>query len=263
VRHKTTLLILLFFFLFNFTYGDKLELSGIFLDKNVYVMNPFSDSGVGFCVFEVSVNGQTTSDEINSSAFEIDLSKFDFSIGDKIIITLKYKSGCIPKIVNPEAIKPTSSFNLQEAHINGEGLLSWTTKDELGSLPFILEQYRWNKWITIGEIDGIGTPEIHKYKLNVRPHSGKNIFRIYQIDYTEKARRSKEIEYQSNKPAIKYGPEKIKNELIFSDETLYEIYDKFGNILFKGFGQKIKLDELQNDLYYINYDNTMGSFRKK
>ncbi|WP_372752269.1 hypothetical protein [Labilibaculum sp.] len=261
MKHKITLLI--FLFLFNFAYADKLELSGIFLGKNVYVMNPFSDSGVGFCVFEVSVNGQTTSDQINSSAFEIDLSKFNFPIGTKIIISLSYKNGCIPKIINPEAIKPKSSFSLQESHVNESGLLKWTTKGELGSLPFIVQQYRWNKWITIGQVEGIGCPGIHNYELDVRPHSGKNRFRIYQVDYTGEAHYTKEFEYQSNRAAIKFGPEKIKNELLFSHETLYEIYDNYGNIVFKGFGQKIKLDELQNGLYYINYDNNMGSFRKK
>lgn len=262
MRRNITLLIF-FLSLSNFASGDQLELSGIFLGQNIYVMNPFSDSGVGFCVFEVSVNGQTTSDEINSSAFEIDLSKYDFSIGENIIISLQYKSGCIPKIINPEAIKPVSSFKIQKAYVDPNGFLNWTTTNELGSLPFIIQQYRWNKWITVGQVEGNGTPEINQYRLNIRPHSTQNIFRIYQIDYTGKAHYSEEIEYQSKRAAIKFGPEKIKNELVFSSETLYEIYDKFGNIIFKGFGQKIKLDELQKGLYYINYDNTMGSFQKK
>ncbi|MBL4561244.1 MAG: hypothetical protein JKX79_09705 [Labilibaculum sp.] len=260
---KNKIALLIFLFLFNFAYGDKLELSGVFLGKNVYVINPFSDSGVGFCVYEVSVNGQNSADEINSSAFEVDLSKFNFPIGEKINITLHYKNGCLPKIINPEAIKPHSSFSLQSAKVDKKGFLNWTTKGEIGSLPFIIQQYRWNKWITIGEVEGIGLPQINKYHLNVRPHSGKNTFRIYQVDYTGTPNYSPDIKHKSTFPAITFGPEKVKVELLFTKETLYEIYDNYGNIIFKGFGNKIKLEGLKNGLYYINYDNTMGSFRKK
>lgn len=226
-------------------------------------MNPFSESGVGFCVYEVTINGITSTDEINSSAFEIDLSKFNFPIGEKINITLYYKNGCLPKIINTESIEPVSSFNLQSAVVDKKGFLNWTTKDEQGSLPFIVQQYRWNKWITIGEVKGIGTPQINKYQINVHSHSGKNKFRIYQLDYTGTPNYSSNIKHQSTFPTITFGPEKIKDELLFSNETLYEIYDNYGNIIFKGFGNKIKLKGLKKGLYYINYDNTMGSFRKK
>lgn len=261
MKSKVTLVI--FLFLFNFANGEKLELNGIFLGKNIYVMNPFSDSGVGFSVYKVTVNGMTSTDEINSSSFEVDLSKFNFPIGEKINITLHYKNGCLPKITNAECIKPVSSFNLQSAVVDKKGFLNWTTKDELGSLPFIVQQYRWNKWITIGEVEGIGLPQLNKYQLNVRPNSGKNTFRIYQLDYTEIPNYSSDIKHQSDFPTITFGPEKIKDELLFSNETLYEIYDNYGNIVFRGFGNKIKLEGLQNGLYYINYDNTIGSFRKK
>lgn len=244
-------------------YADKLELSGVFLGKNVYVMNPFSDSGVGFCVFEVTVNGQTTEDEINSSAFEIDFSKFNLDIGQKLSIVLHYKNGCLPKIINPESIKPTSSYKLQTATVDKNGILHWETKGELGSLAFVVQQYRWNKWLTVGEVQGEGTPELNKYELDVRPHSGENLFRIQQVDHTGIPHYSSEIKYKATFSPITFGPEKVKDELLFTIATLYEIYDNYGNIVFKGYGNKIKLEGLQNGLYYINYDNTMGSFRKK
>lgn len=260
---KKRFLFFIFLFQLGFAYGDKIELSGIFLGKNLYVMNPFSDSGIGFCVYEVSVNGQITGDELNSSAFEIDLSQFHFTIGEKISITLRYKNGCLPRIINPEAIKPKSTFSLQNASVDKKGVLHWTTQGELGSLPFVVQQFRWNKWITVGETDGKGTPETNKYELDVRPHSGKNLFRIFQLDYTEVPRYSSDIIYVSTSDPIYFGPEKVKTELLFTHSTLYEIYDSYGNIIFKGFGDKINLEGLQNGLYYINYDNTMGSFNKK
>jgi len=45
-------------------------LEGNYQGKNLYVQNPFAGSGVGFCVSEVIINGEVSTDEINSSAFE-------------------------------------------------------------------------------------------------------------------------------------------------------------------------------------------------
>jgi hypothetical protein len=260
---KKHLLLILLSLLLSYAYADKLELNGIYLGKNIYVMNPFSDSGVGYCVFEVTINGQTSSDEIASSAFEIDLSQFNLDIGDKISIEIHYKNGCLPRIVNPEVIQPKASFILQSAEVDKNEILQWTTREESGSLPFVIQQFRWNKWITIGEVDGNGLPTLNKYQLKVKTHTGKNIFRISQCDYTGTPRYSSKVSYESKNPKISFGPEKVIDELLFTSETLYEIYDKFGNIVFKGYGSKINLENLQSGLYYINYDNTMGSFRKK
>ncbi|NOU61278.1 hypothetical protein [Marinifilum caeruleilacunae] len=260
---KKILLLSFFSFLISFAYADKLELSGIYLGKNVYVMNPFSDSGVGYCVFQVTVNGQTSSDEIGSSAFEIDLSQFKFDLGEKINIVLHYKNGCLPRIVNPEAIQPKATFTIQSAQVDKNDILHWTTRDESGSIPFVVQQYRWNKWITIGEVEGNGLPTINKYQLKVRTHTGKNVFRLAQTDYTGNPKYSTRISHDSRKAKVSFGPEKVKDELLFTAETLYEIYDKYGNIIFKGFGDKVNLESLESGLYYINYDNTMGSFRKK
>lgn len=260
---KKKILLIIFSFLFTFAYGDKLELSGIYLGKNLYVMNPFADSGIGYCVYEVSVNGQTSSDEINSSAFEIDLTHFNFDIGQKITVILRYKSGCIPRVINAEVIQPKASFVLQKAEVDKKGILHWSTRGEMGSIPFTVQQYRWNKWITVGEVEGKGSSTLNKYELNVRPHTGENLFRLCQTDYTGKPKYSDRIVHQSKLKLVSFGPEKVKDELLFTDSTLYEIYDNFGNIVFKGFGTKINLKGLQSGLYYINYDNTMGSFKKK
>nr|WP_320117674.1 hypothetical protein [uncultured Marinifilum sp.] len=226
-------------------------------------MNNFDDSGVGFCVYEVTINGQTSSDEINSSAFEIDLGQFNFEIGEKITVILHYKNGCLPKVINPEVIQPKSSFILQKSDLDENGTLYWTTVKELGSIPFTVQQFRWNKWITVGKLDGKGNNESNNYKLNVRLHSGKNTFRLCQTDFSGIPRYSAKIIYQSKQKQISYGPEKIKDNLIFSDSTLYEIYDSYGTIILKGYGAKIDLKGLQTGSYYINYDNTMDSFKKR
>src|SRR5262245_30930698 len=83
-----------------------LVLEGNFQGKNLYVKNPLAVSGVGFCIFEVTVNGQVTTDETNSSAFEIDFAPFQLNIGDPVVVKIKHKDDCKPSVLNPEVLKP-------------------------------------------------------------------------------------------------------------------------------------------------------------
>lgn len=242
--------------------GD-IVLDGIFQGKNLYIMNPFASSGIGFCVYEVSVNGKITTDEINSSAFEIDLSVFQFRIGDKISVEIKHKENCSPKVLNAEVLKPTSTFTIASMNVDNNKIFKWTTKNEAGSLPFIVEQYRWNKWIKIGIIEGKGTSGINSYSIDIHPHSGNNKFRVKQIDFSKKPHYSEDLTYKATVPAVSFNPKKVENEIIFTVSTLYEIYDYYGNIVKKGFGIKIDCSGLKKGDYFLNFDNQMETFKKK
>ena len=79
-------------------------LTGIYHDKNVFIQNPSNPNGIGYCVNEVYVNGKTVSDEINSSAIEIDLKGVGLKEGDTVKIELKTTEGCTPKFLNPEVL---------------------------------------------------------------------------------------------------------------------------------------------------------------
>ena len=64
--------------------NSVIVLEGNYQGKNLYVQNPYQNSSnVGFCVKEVRVNGAVTTDEITSSAFEIDFKALKLKIGDK------------------------------------------------------------------------------------------------------------------------------------------------------------------------------------
>lgn len=245
------------------SFGGEIVLKGVYQGKNLYVMNPFASSGVGFCVFEVRVNGQMTTDEINSSAFEIDLTIFQFKKGDKLNIIIKHKDGCTPKVINPEVLKPQSTYVASLMKISREGELTWSTTGESGSLPFVIEQFRWNKWIKVAKVTGKGTSTKNSYKVKVNPHSGNNRFRIKQVDYTRKPRYSKEIRYRSMLPPVTFTPAKPVNEIVFSRETMYEIYDYYGNLIEKGFNAKVNISSLAKGDYFLNYGTVTETFKKK
>ncbi|HET6226870.1 MAG TPA: hypothetical protein VFF27_11365, partial [Bacteroidia bacterium] len=149
-----------------------LVVQGKYLSKNLYVQNSISASGVGYCTYEVRINGKVSTDEINSSAFEIDFAASNIKPGTPVIVEIKYKDDCQPKILNPDALTPQSTFDIIDMAITKNGLLTWGTKNENGSLPYIVEQFRWNKWVPIGEVQGTGLATVNNYSFQTTAHSG-------------------------------------------------------------------------------------------
>src|SRR5574343_1240382 len=141
--------------------NGTLVIEGKYQNKNLYVQNSLGQNGVGFCAYEVRVNGEMTTDEVNSSAFEIDLRPYNLHEGDEVEIQIFHKDGCSPRVLNPEVLKPRPSFATKTITVSNTGMLSWTTTGETSSIPYVIEQFRWNKWVYVGEVQGIGTPAEH------------------------------------------------------------------------------------------------------
>ncbi len=243
-------------------------LEGNYQGKNLYIQNPFAGSGVGFCVQEVRVNGNVTTDEIASSAFEIDFRNLQLKVGDKVEVKITHKDDCKPKVLNPEVLKPKSTFEVVSMSVDKDLTFKWTTKGETGKLAFTIEQFRWNKWVKVGEVEGNGTSGENNYSFKVAPHSGKNQFRVKQVDYTGQPKLSKTVDYMSTAAEVTFSPAKVSKEIGFFAgttpvETMFEIYDQFGNIVKKGFASTVDASNLAKGAYYLNYDNKMGEFIKK
>ncbi len=252
--------------------GGVIILEGNYQGKPLYVQNPFASGGVGFCVTEVRVNGNITTDELTSSAFEIDLKSHKLNVGEKVEVKIFHKADCKPKVLNPEVLKPKSTFEVISMNADKDGMLKWSTKSETGKLTYAVEQFRWNKWVKVGEVDGSGTPANSEYSFKVAPHSGKNQLRVRQTDYSGQPRLSKPVDFTSDVPEAEFAPQqKATKELNFfvkgkadkAVDTMYEIYDQYGNVVKKGFGNKVDISNLPKGGYFINYDNKMGEFTKK
>lgn len=237
---------------------ESVYLDGIFKGKDLYVQNPFAPDGVGFCIYNVKVNGQVTSDEVNSSAFVVDLQQYELNDGDKVEVILEHKVGCSPEFINPEAIFPDPTFEVTESNLAEDGLLSWSTRNESGSLPFSIEQFKWNKWVKVGEVIGKGKSPA-QYGFQTELHFGENKFRLYQGMDRESRRYSDLIIANSNRPArIDITTEKIRTEIRFSGPTSYEIFDEYGSLVKRGNNKSIDVSSLQKGTYYLNYADVTG-----
>jgi hypothetical protein len=258
---KKLVVIFVLFFFVKINFSATLVVEGKYQNKNVYVQNFFGGSGVGFCAFEVKVNGNITTDEVNSSAFEIDLGGLKLKYGDKVVIEILHKEGCQPKVLNMEDLKPKPSFEVLTMNITSSGLLKWSTKNEAGALPYIIEQFKWNKWVRVGEVDGIGSPDEHDYSFQVATHSGENKFRVKQVGLGSIPRYSNNVVLNSMVEKPKF--ETKDGALSFSYETGFEVYDAYGLVVKKGFGKEVRIENLEKGKYYLCYDNQVTEFSKK
>lgn len=244
-----------------------MSVDGTYQGKNLYVQNPMDDEGFGYCATKVTVNGDIMPGGTSMGAFEIDFSLFNIEIGEPVFIVIEHNDGCKPKVLNPEVLLPRSTFSVKSITISPNGSLKWVTNGEQGKLPFVIEHYRWNKWVPVGEVQGQGSNGDNNYEVIVTPHSGENTVRIVQVDHSGTKRPSKEVKFTSPIPEVTKTPSKVRNEITFlannkEVETRYEIYDAYGNIVKKGVGSKVNCSNLLRGVYYINFDNVNEKFIK-
>lgn len=242
--------------------SEVLIFTGVYQGKDVYVKNPFSSDGVGFCIFEVRVNGEITSDEINSSAFAIDLSLFNLEVGQPVEIVIRTKENCAPKIVNPEAIAPQSTFELITLEASPRGQLKITTTNEINAMLFTVEQFKWNKWVKVAEFDGGGGTKANTYLIDVPLHSGTNAFRIVQKGQG-KPRQSEKIEVPGRSGEVALLTTRFTDQLEFSDVTAYEVFNAYGQLIDRGSARIVDARAWKPGTFYVNFDRIAGTVVRK
>lgn len=259
-KTNTCILFFLMFFAANLS-AQEITLKGNYYGFNLHVLNP--SVGNGFCTTAVLVNNNPTMDEINSNAFEIDFSLMNLKIGDPVTVVIKHKSGCKPEVINPKALQQSENVSFVSPKADKTGKINWGIKGNLMDEPMIIEQYRWNKWIKIGELTPADTVRKNIYSFETVPHSGINQFRILFNDENDNPVYSKTIKYISRNPEITLESAKVSDKLVFSADTQYEIFDMKGNFISEGFGKEADVTDLEKGKYWLNFDNKSVNFTKK
>lgn len=265
-KHSLFLLLIMALTCTNAFADKEMRIDGVFQGINLYIMNPFATSGVGFCITKITVNGNTALDDTNRSSIELNLSAYHLVKGDMITIVITHKEGCTPKVLNSDALKPKSTFTLTSSKFDKTGTFTFTTTGEAGSLTFAVEQFKWKKWVRVAQIEGKGTPGENSYTVKVPLHSGINKFRVKQVDCTKKPRYSSEMTYTSLIPEVTFTPGnngQTSGKITFSRATNYEIFDFSGNRIENGFATAVDVSKHPNGTYFINYDCKCESFEKR
>jgi hypothetical protein len=256
------LFLTLFFFSIVSLRAAELVLTGNYYGNNLVVLNP--SVGDGFCVTEVKVNGIQTKDEIRSNSFEIDFTLLEIKIGDPVKVVIQYHDGCKPKIINPQALIAGQNFSFNTVKIDRSGKLTWNVNGTLGDDPFIVEQFRWNNWNQVAEIAVTDTLKPGLYGFDISPHSGLNQFRVVHTDANGNPVYSKIAKYNNTKVTfVDLGSTRVTDKIIFSAETIYELFDSKGNYIIGGFGKEVDVTEIDKGKYFLNYDIKSVTITKK
>jgi len=243
---------------------DTITLQGNYYGKNIYVSNPSLEIDTLFCVKKVLINGELSKDEIRSNSFEIDFSLIkNIEEGTAVKVLIIHHDKCSPKIINPEAIEKQNNFLFSNVKIDKAGKISWHGKGILFG-PFTIEQYKWKKWVTVNTINVSDSLVSGGYEVVPKIHSGFNQFRISYIDEKENVIYSKAIKHRpSSVKEVFLTSIKVKEEILFTEETAYEIYDDIGNFIKDGYGINVSVSELPKGKYWINFDNKTELISKK
>lgn len=245
--------------------ADEMLLKGIYQGKDLYIINPMSDAGEEYCAYEVTINGTKFDDVINSSAFRIYLDFAGLEFGQEYTVAIQHHENCTPKLVNPEVLKPLCTFSIINTDLGYNDVLKFTTDNESGKLTFFVEEYRWGKWLETAKIPGEGGPGTRDYSVKVRPFSGENKYRVYQIDHLNRKFYSDEIVYnlEREKITISTSLSKVGKEIVFSTVTRYVVVNEFGEELISGNGDVVDVSNLKKGVYFLNYENEYVVFKKK
>jgi hypothetical protein len=231
---------------------------GHYYGENIYVQNPFAGNGEGCCVTKVEVNGEVSDCSITAGAFEIDLAKLDLKHEDPFTIKITHKTDCQPKFLNPINNGPRHTVQFSGVKIK-QNILFWTAEEVKTDSCFYIEQYRWNRWIVVGQVD---TTTSNVSVVN-HLHSGENKFRIKQFHKSDRPTTSNSVTVMTDTEKITFDKKYNNfNRIDFTRETPYQLYNTDGEIVIEGDSNQIDLFELPNGTYYLNFDSTTGKIIK-
>lgn len=240
---------------------NVLQLEGTYKGENLYVQNPFYGLDSCCCTDSVLINNKRIKVEL-STAYEIPLKEMKLKMYEKIEVRIYHKPSCSPKMINYG--HPTKAFiAFTSIDLDKTGKLKWTTNNDTSSVSvwFIVEQFRWNKWVKIGEVQQQSLKE-YEFVFHVPLHSGENRCRVkYMEGISGKYRLSKNVSITSDVKPVTYKIDKQKKLIAFSGETLFELFDRGGNMLKKGSGTTIDVSSYDGELFYLCYDNKIEDVR--
>lgn len=239
-----------------------LTLSGVYQGKNLYVQNPFTGNMKDFCTNDVYVNDKLVMSNVQSSAYEIDLSHLKEQ--DPVTVKITHKDDCKPKILNPQVIKATSSFAFASFQVEKDKIV-WVTKGEKMNGRHFVEHFVNNSWIIVKEVAGKSSAIINTYHEPASSHhSGLNKYRIKYLESDGQVFYSQVVEFVSDLPPVEFYPKRVTDKIYLTPrEADYELLDAYGNVVRKGRGKEINMSDLTTGVYYLNVDNKTHKLFKK
>ena len=244
-----------------FAQTDTLTLEGKYFNANIYVYNP--DVGDGYSIQKIIVNDDTLTEDLATNGIEVDFSTFNLKEEDPIRIQILFDNGFEPTIVNPEALKGQQRFRFSRPKFR-KGDLQWRVSGDPSDFPIVIEHYKWGEWRVVGEVDPLDTVKNNLYQYDLQLHSGVNRIRLTTTNIQGVKVVSKETRYTPARVSpVTLESVKVRDEIVFSRETEYELYNSAGDLIKKGIERYVDVKEYPKGEYWLNYDNSTILIKKK
>lgn len=133
--------------------------------------------------------------------------------------------------------------------IQKSGQISWTTTNELEKTIFIIQEFRWNKWMTISEVNGKG------FGNNSYSYLADTTCGIYQVRICSGKYCSSNAVYPDPMSIELISATREVSVLKFNAKTKFEVYNAKGKKILFGCDAKIDITKLIKGTYYLNYGN--------
>jgi hypothetical protein len=228
-----------------------IELDGLYNGRNVYVQSP--GEGSDYCVTSIEVNGLILNDLPKQAAFEIPLDRQFLTVGDSVHIVIRHQDGCKPKVIHTAGCV----FSKKESigHFSAtDGLLSWTYQNPPPGYRWIVQQYRWDHWDSIGVV--LTDMDRTDYFFQVTSmHSGDNLFRLIGSTGNTRNGLSEELHVPGDHEPVEMTFHKRQQYVVFSAPTYFRLVNEKGQLVKEDSSQSFQLGELPKGVYFLLYDN--------
>lgn len=155
------------------------------------------------------------------------------------------------------------SIKIMDLKVNDEGVISWRAENEGEKIPFVIQQFKWGKWITVKKVEGKGGDEFNDYIEKVALTSGVNKFRVVRYNMFSAPTISEDFIIESKKLPVNGTYSNNKKLLTFSSKTPYQVKDLNGKIMLEGFEKTVNLSNLASGKYIVGYDNSIMEINVK
>lgn len=236
--------------------AGEILIAGIYQGKNLFVQNPLSPDGKTYCANEVYVNDEKVMSNIKLGAFEIDLS--DLEIDGPVTIRITHKDGCAPKLINPQAIRPSGDFQITDVYAS-DSTITWLSLGETATFVYYVEGLSNGNWIVLKKMNAKGEGKT-SYAVAIEAPGTENKYRIKaQNNNTHRMFYSRVFGYVAEPAVIDtvavqpvtFRMKSPQNQLALSRESDYEILNAARKPVAKGKGQTVSIAKLKPGVYYL------------
>jgi hypothetical protein len=239
--------------------GAELIVTGVYKGLNLYVQNPTDDGGKT-CIKNILINNKPVAQVPSTSAFNLDLSFLNEN--EKVVIKFFHGEGCVPKVLNPHAIRVDDVFNFTQIDVNDVHLV-WETKGEKRYGKYFILRLVNDQWIREKAVDSKALSSLNTYEVEILHKTGQNFYKITYLDPTGKSFESEGLEHISRTESVDFYPKRVSDVVNFTRPVAFQILDQYGKLILEGTGGKVDVSNLERGVYYLHYDNKTDTFLKK